>query len=259
MAVRKQIFTAFAAFALLLPTCAYADAPPPLPTEAEESYAAAFTLPASDIQKGETVYVNIGLKPGTAVRAFEASVQYDNSALEYKRAEVGKFGTSAARVEQSGRGELLIGVAAVGEESAAVSDKLCTLEFTAKAYGKHEIRLNSIKAVFEDMTYYSDDDAAKYLSVEIERPKSKPSGGGSSSGASRGGGGGGRVIVSGAGVTSAAAPIPKEPDIPTETDSNLKEAEDNTEEFSVSKPLSTIVHFGVVVMHALYIAVGGGI
>lgn len=205
--VLKRICLIIISVMILCCVSVYSAEIPPIPMESEDEWSADITLPVDDLLKGDTVYIDITINPKASIYAFEMILTYDEDLLEYKRADISDFADTDIVIEDGDSGKVMLVFSRVGEHLADKSNKLCTLEFLSKNRGKTQVELSSLKAVFCDMTYFSNIDIASIAKFEIRSPKSQNSGSGG--GGKRGGG----ISISGGGVTSVTAPIPPKPQI----------------------------------------------
>lgn len=202
---------------------------PPVPVPTEKTYLTTAELPVTDILIGDSVYVNIATKPQAQAYGFEFFLDYDAVKLKYDRVEIKGAAAGGITKITDENGKLSVAATAVGgiesdtdnndgkDEKAQASeglydDILCTVVFIAKSGGSCDFRLKSFKSVYEDMTYFADEDISISVKTEVKDPKAdnKPHGGG-------GGRGGGGFSVGGK-TTANAAPIPSSPDISDDED-----------------------------------------
>lgn len=101
----------------------------------------------------------------------------------------------------------------------------CRVVFSAQKDGKTDVKLSSLKTVFEDLTYFSEENLKLSVSVNITDPNKKDEEENNKKpGGSSGGGGGG--ISFGGGVTSVGKPSPNiknEGDDTVDSDTNIDE------------------------------------
>ncbi len=161
------------------------------------------TLPVEDIYVSDIIYLTLNVDADKPVYAFEAKIEYDKDAVSFKETEE----DDCVKIADDEKGKLMFALSSVGEE--IISDNgegLYTFSFKTKKSGKTSFCLTDIIVVFDDMTYYEEEDINKKVSLKV---KSLKSSGGSS-------GGGGSSVSINKPVTSVGSDIPPAPQITEE-------------------------------------------
>lgn len=117
----------------------------------------------------------------------------------------------------------------------------CRVVFSAKKGGKTDIKLSSLKTVFENLTYFSEENTNISVSVNITDPNKKDEDekeNNKKPGGSSGGGGGGGISFGG-GVTSVGKPSPNiknegEDTADSNQNNDVNNKENNSENSSIS-------------------------
>ena len=191
----------------------------PYPTESRAEIS--IQVPVTELEVGDTVYVQIGASDVTDLYAFSMTLQYDEEAFAYSDIQSGFADETTETVVQQSDGRVVYAYTNIADGSQR-EETLATLMLTAKQTGTVEVSLDKLTLVYSDLSY-TDYIHQQKVSITIGKQEETkpPSGGGSGSGPSGGGTGGrrpgGTITISGGGYTSTTAPAPSSTPIPAPT------------------------------------------